>query len=71
MNTQSAPSTLPSTKLRWKKIHMYGLDMDYRQFTNTPEDKFQDQLTLIRLVQKNISTINDTKMINKSPNNNT
>ena len=39
------PSTLsrPYPSLLGKKIHMTGLDMSQRQFTTTPEYKYQDQ----------------------------
>ena len=40
-------------------------------FSNTPEDKFQDQLTVIRSMLTNSPTINDKKMITKTPKTNT
>ena len=41
-------SPRPSTSLQGHKIRMSGLDMAHWQFSNTPEDKFQDQWTLIQ-----------------------
>ena len=38
------------------------------KFSNTPDDQFQDKWTLIRLMQTNMSTLNDAKMISKTPN---
>ena len=48
LSDQPSPLIQPSTNLRGKKIHMYGLDTPHLQFSNTPKDKFQYQLTLIR-----------------------
>ena len=47
MKTQPAPSPRPSTNLRGKQIRISGLCTTHRQFEITPEDKFQDQSTLI------------------------
>ena len=41
-----ALSPWPSSNLQGKKIRMSGLNTAYWQFSNTPEDKFQDQWTL-------------------------
>ena len=71
LNTQ--PATLPQryTNLWGNKIRMSSLDMYHIQFSNTSEDKFQDQWTLILLMRTNRSTINDAKMITKTLKNNT
>ena len=54
-----------------KQTRMSSLDMANRQFSNTPEDKFQDQLTLLHIMQTNRSTINNENIKTKTPNNNT
>ena len=71
LNTQPAPSPQNSTNLRGKQIRMSGLDTSHIQFSNTLEDKFQDQWTLIRSMQTSRSTINDAKLITKTPKKNT
>ena len=43
---EQAPLLQPSTGLMGKKKHMDYLYMAHRQFSITPEDKFQDQLAL-------------------------
>ena len=58
MNTQPGPLTRPSTNLRRNQTCMSSLDTDHIQFSNTPEDKFQDQNMMIRLMWKKRSTIN-------------
>ena len=67
LNTQPAPFLWPSTNLRRNRIHMSSLDTCHRQFSITPEDKFQDQWILIQSMQANRSTINNAKMISKTP----
>ena len=42
--TKLAPPPRPSKNLRGKKICMSGFDTAHIKFSNTPEDKFQDQL---------------------------
>ena len=49
---------------------MSGLDMYHIKVSNTTEDKFQNQLTLIQLMQKNRSIINDTNIKTKTQKNN-
>ena len=49
---------------------MSGLDTYHIKVSNTTEDKFQNQLTLIQLMQKNRSIINDTNIKTKTPKNN-
>ena len=71
MNTQPAPLPQPSTNMWGKQTRMSSLDMANRQFSNTPEDKFQDQLTLLHIMQTNRSTINNENIKTKTPNNNT
>ena len=44
--TQPATSPRPSTNPREDQSRIYDLDTFHRQFSNTPEDKFQDQWTL-------------------------
>ena len=46
--SKPAPSTWPSINLQGKQIHMSGLDTAHWQFYNAPEEKFQDQRTLIQ-----------------------
>ena len=43
MKTQLSTSPGPSTSLWGEQIRMSGLDKSHRQFSNTPEGKFQDQ----------------------------
>ena len=69
MNTQPAPSPQPSTNLQGDKIRMSGFDTAHRKLSNTPEDRFQDQLMLIRSMQTNRSEINDANIITKTPKN--
>ena len=69
LNTPLAPLQRPFIKLRGKKIRMYGLDKAHINFSITPEDKFKDKWTLIRSMQTNRSTINDTKITPKTPKN--
>ena len=71
LNTQPAPSTKTSTSLWGKQICMSVLDTAHKKIHNTPEEKFQDQQTLIRLMQANRSIINDAKTITKTPKTNT
>ena len=71
MNTQPSPSPQPSTNMQVTQIRMSGLYMANRKRFNAPEDKFQDQWTLIRLMRTDRSTINDENMITKTLNNNT
>ena len=52
MNTQPETSPQYSTNLQGNQIHMSGLDTAHRPFSNTPEDKFQDEWTMILLMQK-------------------
>ena len=47
MDNQPPPSPQPSTNLQGKQIRMSGFDMAHKQFSNTPEDKFWDQRTMI------------------------
>ena len=71
MKTQTAPLPGPSTNLRGEQMLMSGLDTTHRQFSNTPEDKFQDQWTMIQSMWTGNSIINNSNMITKTPNNNT
>ena len=41
--TKPAPLPRPSLILQWKQIGISGLDVSHRQFTITPEEKYQDQ----------------------------
>ena len=68
---QMASSPWPSTNLQGKKIRISGWDTDHIQFYITPWDKFWDQWTLIRSRRTNSLTINDAKIITKTPNKNT
>ena len=43
-----APLSRSSTNLQGKQIHMYDLDLDHWQFSNTSEDKFHDKWMLIQ-----------------------
>ena len=45
--TKTAPLPLPSTNLQGKQICMSCLDLDNRKFSNTYDDKFQDQLFMV------------------------
>ena len=56
--TQLTPLPQPLSILWREKICMYSWDTAYRQFSNTPEEKFQDKKIMIRLIQKQRSTIN-------------
>ena len=60
-----SPSPLPYTNLMGKQICISCLNTDHRKFSNTYKDKFQDQWTLIQLIQTNKSTINNENMITK------
>ena len=71
LDTQLETSPQPSTKLRGKQIRISGLDTAHRQFSNTPEENFQNKWMLIRLMRANRSTINDANMIAKTPKKNT
>ena len=64
--TQPEPLPQTSTSLMGKQIHMSVLDTSHRQFSITPEDKFQDKWTLIWLTQSNKSEINYTKIKTKT-----
>ena len=71
MNTRSTPSPWYSTNLQREIIRMSSFNTVYRQFLNTPKDKFQDQWTLILLTQTDRSKINDSGMKTKTRKNNT
>ena len=71
VTTKPAPSPWPPTSLRWEGICMPSLVTVHRQFSITPKDKFQDQLTLIQLMRTNKSKINNFKIHNKTPKDNT
>ena len=51
VTTNPAPLPGPSTSLRGKKTHMSGMNTSNRQFSITPKDKLQDQLTPIQSMQ--------------------
>ena len=55
--TQPSSLSQPSSSLWGKQIHMFSLDMSHRKFANTPKDKYQDKLALIRSMQKHRSEI--------------
>ena len=61
--TQPAPSPCTSTILWGNKIHVYGLDMAHRQYDIVPYYKFQYQLTLIQLIQKQRLKINKVSLL--------
>ena len=49
INNQPSPSPWTSWITHGKKIRMSSLDMDHRKFDITPEEKYQDQWTMIQL----------------------
>ena len=53
------------------QIRMSGLDTFHIQFSISPNDYFQDQWTLIQLMLKYKSTINNAIIKSKTKNNNT
>ena len=71
LNTQPSSSSRPSRNLWWKKIHIYVLDTARNVFANTTNDKFQDQLILIWLMQTNRLTIKKANMVTKTAKDNT
>ena len=66
MSNKVALSPWPSSSLRGNQINMYDLDIPHRQFSITPEGKYQDQWILTQSIQTNKSKINDGMFKNKT-----
>ena len=66
MNYQPSYFPRPSYSPRENTIRMYGLDMYHRKFDISPEDKYQDQLTLTRSMKRNNSITNNVSIKNKT-----